>query len=114
MTGKCKKINIAFLHIHRNRPGTLRRIYGKKQMMSPADFPNLPNRKDGSADIGRMEHDNCFRIAPYRFLYRLRMHRPILLCPHSIVSHALGFHLFEGTHDGIVLQPRHQHMISRL
>ena len=73
VSGKSKKINIIFLHIDIDRTGTLCSVYGKEQMMTPADITNLPDRQNGSAYIGSMKHDDCFCLRADQCFDRFRL-----------------------------------------
>ena len=114
MPGECQEVDPAFLHVHRDRPRALSRIHRKEKMPSPADLPNLPDRKDGSADIRRMEHDNRLRIPLDRPLYGLRMYGSVFFRRHRVIRHTAGFHLPERTHDCIMFQSGYQYMIPLL
>ena len=73
MSGKCKKVDVIFLHIDIDRTGTLCSVYGKEQMMTPADITNLPDRQNGSAYIGSMKHDDCFCLRADQCFDRFRL-----------------------------------------
>ena len=80
MSGKCKKVDVIFLHIDIDRTGTLCSVHGKEQMTAPAYLTNLTDWQNGSAYIGSVEHDDCFCLRTDQSFDRFRMRCAVCLC----------------------------------
>ena len=113
VTGECKKINPARLHIDRNRPRALGGIHRKKDAMFPAHRTDLFNRKNGPAHIGRMKHQHQLGGRADLLLHGLCRHLARHRRPCNSVGNPTCFtKMKKGTHHSVVLQSGDYYMIS--